>query len=368
MKKFVLNYTLGILPCTVMPRAALSLGAALGLGAGMQALNLGGSFLGAAFNKDAANEALQNQVKATKELMAYQQERYLSPKAQVKNLAEAGLMPSSMFGNTAPVNVGGSMAMPTAPSYGIDVGTQSLSEVAQMLVGAAQARKAGVEVPNIEADTKQKILDNERKAFENDLLSRYGLQKSAAELALAEQNVKLSLAQTDVALQEKAFKEWSTAKEKALSEVSEKQRDILQKELDNKDTELQLRNEESRQRAAASKASAAESYSAANLNKEKVVTERSQQKINDFVASIKENERNFNQASFDVRFRQELAKLDMLEINTMLEGIKANDQAAYTAFQRILFGKTQEGDFKKVVNALENIDNVTYGFKSLGKP
>lgn len=242
MKKFILIKTLGLMPGMAMPREPLSLGAALGLGAGNALLNIGGSFLSSGFNRDAAQEALDRQVNATKALYAWQQKHYLSPKAQLENVAEAGLMPSSLFGNHSPINVGGQMVSPTAPSYGLDVGTQSLGEVAQLLVGAAQAKKAGVEIPNIEEDTRSKVLGNERQEFENMLLQKYGLQKSAAELALAEQNVKLAMAQTDVSVQEKAVKEWTAAKEKAMSEVNEVNRAILQKELDNKDIELNIRN------------------------------------------------------------------------------------------------------------------------------
>lgn len=242
MKKFIMSSTLGLMPGMAMPREPLSLGGALGLGVANGILNLGGSFLGSGFNRDAADYALDRQVNATKALYAWQQKHYLSPKAQLENVAEAGLMPSSQFGNHSPVSVGGQMVSPTAPSYGIDVGTQSLGEVAQLLVGAAQAKKAGVEVPNIEEDTRTKVLNNQRQEFENMLMQKYGLQKSAADLALAEQNVKLALAQTDVSVQDKAVKEWTVAKEKAMSEVNETQRDILRKELANKDIELDIRN------------------------------------------------------------------------------------------------------------------------------
>lgn len=235
---------------------SLTLGAALGLGAGSAAVNLGGSFLGSLFNKGAAEAALEKQVAASKELLDYQMEQYYSPKAQMKHIGQAGLNPVGMFGNTAPVNVGGSMVMPTAPTYGLDVGTQSLSDVASLLVGAAQAKKAGVEIPNIEAETQSKVLGNERQEFENMLLQKYGIQKSAAELALAEQNVKLASASTDVSVQEKALKQWQSAKEKALSEVNERQRDILQKELDNKDIELDIRNRQGEANIVQTKASA----------------------------------------------------------------------------------------------------------------
>lgn len=263
---------------------SLTLGAALGLGAGSAAVNLGGSFLSSLFNKGAAEAALEKQVAASKELLDYQMEKYSSPLAQMKQIGKAGLNPAAMFGNTAPVNVGGSMAMPNAPTYGLDVGTQSLSDVASLLVGAAQAKKAGVEVPNIEADTQSKLLDNDRKDFENTLLHQYGLEKTAAELALAWQNVKLAESSADLNVQRKATESWSTAKEKALSEVSEKQRDILQKELDNKDTQLQLQNELLREQGKTEQSQQAANYAGA-------ANQRSQAEQNEIFNKIYKDKR-----------------------------------------------------------------------------
>lgn len=267
---------------------SLTLGAALGLGAGSAAVNLGGSFLGSLFNKGAAEAALEKQVQASKDLLDYQMEKYSSPLAQMKQIGKAGLNPAAMFGNTAPVNVGGSMAMPNAPTYGIDVGTQSLSDVASLLVGAAQAKKAGADTKVAENAAEGAALDNERKTLENDFMKRYGLQKSAAELALAQQNVKLALASTDVHKQEKALKEWQSAKEKALSECSEKQRDLLQKELDNKDTEIRLRNEKAQEEIKTEQSAQSANYASADSSRASASNFRQQARVNSVLADIQE--------------------------------------------------------------------------------
>ena len=299
---------------------SLTLGAALGLGAGIGA---GGSFLSALFNKKAAEAALDNQVQASKDLLDYQMEKYSSPSAQMKQIGKAGLNPAAMFGNTAPVNVGGSMVMPTAPTYGLDVGTQSLSDVASLLVGAAQAKKAGADTIVAENAAEGAALDNERKTMENDFMKRYGLQKSASELALAEQNVKLAMATTDVREQEKSLKEWETAKEKALSECSDKQRDLLQKELDNKDTEIRLRNEKANQEIKTEKSKQTVNYASAENQRSQASLNASQEKINGFIADIKEIERNFNTATFDTRFKQELGKLSAMELSSLIQSYQA---------------------------------------------
>ena len=327
----------------------LTLAGALGLGAGSAAVNLGGSFLGALFNDSQSAKAVERQIQGAKELMDYEQSNYLSPKAQVKNLGAAGINPAAAFGNTAPVNVGGSFAMPNAQPAMMQVGTQSLSDVAQLLVGAAQAKKAGVEVPNIEEDTQGKVLDNQRKEFENKLLTTYGLRRTAAEVALAEQNVKNAIQTGDNLKIDNSIKEWQSAKEKALSECNEVQRDILKKEFENKDTELQLRNRKSEEEIKTEKSKQTANYASAAASRSSASLNASQVKINEFIAGIKETERNFEQATFDTRFKQELAKLSAIELQNLQTEIHNKDLDAYNAFQRILFGKTQDGDVKNTL-------------------
>lgn len=267
----------------------LTLGAALGIGAGSAAVNLGGSFLGSLFNDNQSAKAVERQIQGAKELMDYEQSNYLSPKAQVKNLGAAGINPAAAFGNTAPVNIGGSSVMPNAQPAMMQVGTQSLSDVASLLVGAAQAKKAGADTGKVVEDTKGVVLDNERKAFENDLMKRFGLQKSAAELALAEQSVKLSQASTDVALQEQSLKKWQAAKEKALSECSENQRDILAKELANKEIELKLRNEKASEEIKTEKSKQSANYASAENSRASASNYRQQARINTVLGDIQES-------------------------------------------------------------------------------
>lgn len=281
---------------------SLSLGAALGLGAGSAAVNLGGSLLGALFNSNQSEKAVARQIQGAKEIMDYEQSNYLSPKAQVKNIGAAGVNPAAAFGNTAPVNVGGSASMPNVQPAMLNVGTQSLSDVASLLVGAAQAKKAGADTNKTVEDTKGVVLDNQRKQFENDLITRYGLQKSAAELALAEQNVKLAQASTDVALQEKSVKEWQAAKEKALSEVNVNQRDLLAKELSNKDTELKLRNEKASEEIKTEKSKQSANYASADNSRASASNYREQTRINGVLADIQE-------ATSSEQINSQLAKL-----------------------------------------------------------
>lgn len=330
----------------------LTLGAALGIGAGASAVNLGGSFLGSLFNKAAAEAALEKQVQASKDLLDYQMEKYSSPLAQMKQIGKAGLNPAAMFGNTAPVNVGGSMAMPNAPTYGLDVGTQSLSDVASLLVGAAQAKKAGVEVPNIEADTQSKLLDNDRKDFENTLLHQYGLEKTSAELALAWQNVKLAESSTDLNVQKKATESWSTAKEKALSEVSEKQRDILQKELDNKDTQLKLQNELLRQQGNTEKSKQSANYASAENQRQQAKTTES---LRPHQLDAVQLENGLKAVDFDVKnATSELSKQEFIErvLNLMSQNRTGKAWTAMFGTSEVYPEDVELGSMYKAANAL----------------
>ena len=224
---------------------------ALGLGSGL--INSIGSYLG-----------MKAQSKEQKELLDYQWRNMFSPHAQVSNWAAEGFNPAAMFGNQSqPANVG-SMPSITAPQFG--VGTMDMSSLASYISAIADAKKKGVEMPNIREDTNTKIIDNDRKQYELELLRKYGDKKEYQALALAEQKVKLAMQQNDLNEQQKAINEYLKAKEAALQVTAEHQRDILKKELDNKDVELKLRNEESKQRAAASKASASASYASADAS------------------------------------------------------------------------------------------------------
>lgn len=256
----------------------LGIAGSLGVSAGTSLLNTIGDLL-------TGSSSQERQLKAQEDYLDYYMGKYGTTKRQVEQVTEAGLNPAAIFGNNAPqvMNPSGGQV---SPLQWQGIGTTSMTDLAQYLAGVAQAKKAGVEIPNVEEDTRSKVLDNARKEFENDLLKRYGLQKSAAELALAEENVRLAAATTDVKKQEKALMEWQAAKEKALSECSEKQRDLLQKELDNKDTAIQLVNE---------------------LEREKIKTEKSQQGYNYAAASNQsasaEQTRIFNKFYKDRRYQ-----------------------------------------------------------------
>lgn len=232
----------------------LSLPSAMGLSAGIDA---GSGLVNSFLNLIGQNSAFEKQVKASKDLFNYQWEKAYSPKAQVNNLAAAGLNPAAAMGNTSPVmSSAGQMTMPSPPNYNFGIGTQSLSDIANLLVGSAQAKKVGVDTKVSENAAEGAALDNERKRMENDFMSRFGLEKSATELAQAYANLENTYSDS-------ALKQVQQAKEKALSEVNEKQRDILSKELDNKDTEIRLRNQKTQEEIKTEKSAQTANYASA---------------------------------------------------------------------------------------------------------
>lgn len=214
--------------------------------------NLGSSILGNELGKENSEKLWR--------------ERY-SPQAQVRNLAAAGINPAVAMGNQSPVLSSGGEISPV-PVSPFGIGTTGLAELGSYLNAAANAKKAGVDTRSAEEDIKLKQIEQSRNQFELQLRQKYGLKQAAQDLALAESNVRLAQLSGDNAEIDKSIKEYTKAKEKALSECQEKQRDILQKELDNKDTELKLSNRVLKTQGDSNIASANASNTQAAVNRE----------------------------------------------------------------------------------------------------
>ena len=166
--------------------------------------------------------------KQARENYKWQYDNFLSPKAQVKALTAAGLNPAAVFGNNAPVLNSGGLSIPANPLGGI--GTSSLSDISNYIMAKSQAKKNGAEVKNLD-------IDAEAKQFELDLNKLFSSPERVANLTVAWKNVRL---QDD----EHNIKEWTAAKEKALSELSGVQRDTAQKVLDNMDIQIKQENKQ----------------------------------------------------------------------------------------------------------------------------
>lgn len=290
---------------------------------GLAGVNAGFSLVGNAIANKNARDNLD-----------YQMERYYSPQAQVRNLAAAGINPAVAFGNQSPVfSGGGTMQMPSNALAGI--GTTSLTDLANYMNAETNAKKAGAEVKNlnIEAQAKQ---------FDLDLAKVFKAPEQFAGLTLAWKNVML-------ADDEHNIKEWQKAKEKALSEVEEKNRDILDKTLNNMDIQLKQENQQraenikltreqqktERTSQSANVASAAASNAAAALS-------GSQKKYQDIVNDIKDSGKTFELESLirDYKSKGKVADAEAEKAITMLNRYKHlndNDKNAAAEYLNYMF-------------------------------
>lgn len=207
------------------------------IGAGMAAGNTALNAIG-----------IGQQTGASKDLMRYQWDNFMSPAAQVREMAKAGLNPAAMFGDGKGAFASPSVAMPSS----IPVQLGGVDTLANYLVAKSQAKKNDV-------DTHLLDIEAQNKQFELDLNRAFASKERVANLLSAYKALQL---QDD----EHSRNEWQIAKEKSLSELTGIQKDTAQKVLDNMDTQIQ---QENRQREAS-----------INLTKEQQKTQKTQQTAN----------------------------------------------------------------------------------------
>ena len=235
--------------------------------------------------------------KTSRENLDYMMSRYYSPQAQVNNLAAAGINPAVAFGNQSPVfSSGGQMQMASNPLAGI--GTTSLSDLANYINAKTNAKKAGVEMRNIDVDTQA-------KKFDLELAKIYKSPEQFAALTLAWKNVMLSDDEHNI-------KVWQKAKEKALSEVEEKNRDILDKTLSNMDIQIKQENKQreeniklTQEKQKTEKTSQSANVASANASNAAANLSRSQKTYQDIVNDIKESGKTFELESLIHKYRSD---------------------------------------------------------------
>ena len=236
----------------------MSLLGALAIAGGISALN--GLM---SYGSSAASTGLS--VDAQKELFDYQWDKAQSPHAQIQNLTHEGINPTAVFGKSPNV-VGGAMPSVAVPPLHFSTGVENMRDITGALSDLANAKKTGVDTKKAEKEVEGQQLTNEAQSLQNKITQEYGMKRAGLDLATAYQGVLLAEKENDIKAKEKALKDWEVAKEKALSEATEANRDILRKELDNKDKEIELRNKESEARAESSRASAEASRASASLS------------------------------------------------------------------------------------------------------
>lgn len=288
---------------------------------GASLISLGGGLLNNLFQ----SESMNKQVDAQKDLMKYQWDNFSSPSAQAKGYAAAGFNPATALGNGNISSFSPSAPSVTPPQF--STGIENLSQLGSFMKSVADAKKAGVDTKLSEQEIRNKQVQQKRDEFELDLRKTFGKSESVLNLANAYQQVLLAQDSHDLNLIEKALKDWQKAKEKALSELSEHERDIAAKRLANTDTELKLQNEESRARANASNASAEASRTQADVNREN-------RRLQSALADIEESGKSDKIASLISQYKKDgaISDADAKEAELRLSRLKDIEDKRSTRF------------------------------------
>lgn len=283
--------------------------------------------------------------KQARENYKWQYDNFLSPKAQVKSLTAAGLNPAAAFGNNAPVLNSGGLSIPANPFGGI--GTSSLSDISNYIMAKSQAKKNGAEVKNLD-------IDAEAKQFELDLNKLFSSPERVANLTAAWKNVRL---QDD----EHNIKEWTVAKEKALSELSGVQRDTAQKVLDNMDIQIKLENKQreedirlTQEKQKTEKTSQSANVASANASNASASVSRENRRLQAALADIEEagKTEKINSLIAEYKKNGNLSVADAKEAAIRLSRLESVEDKRTTTF------------FREVDNYLEWLKNKVSIFKT----
>lgn len=240
------------------------------------------SFLGD-LGLSAANGVLSvvgNQIASSsaRKNLDYQMEKYYSPKAQVNNLAAAGINPAVAFGNQSPTfSGGGQLQMPQNPLSGI--GTTSLTDLANYMNAKANAKKSGAETRNLD-------IDAQAKQFELDLSKYFSAPEKIAALTLAWKNVMLTNDEHNI-------NEWKQETEKALSQLKGYERDSAKKLLENMDIQIQQENTQRSENIKLTKEKQKTEVTQQSANRASAVASESQAQLNEHQQQLVDFQRDF---------------------------------------------------------------------------
>lgn len=233
---------------------SITLGGAAALLGGQTLLNSVGSWLG-----------MNHQADKEMDMWREQWQTAYSPKAQVQNLAAAGINPAVAFGQNAPViNSAPSTPAVAAPQYGV----QDLGVMGSLIQSLAQSKVFGAEEDKIRHETEKILSEVEANKLMNDITRKYGLQTAAAELAKTAQQTVLLASQDDLVKAEKSLTDFKSLTEQVLAAYHGKQRDLLEKDLETYYIRLQGNLAEQKSRIEANKASANQANTQASVNRE----------------------------------------------------------------------------------------------------
>lgn len=201
-------------------------------------MGIGQSIIGNAMNRS----NMDKQVRQSKELMNYQWDNFMSPRAQAKSYADAGLNPAVIFGQGGQGAVSApSASMPSSSHVPVDL-TGGMDSIANYLLSVSQAKKAGMDTKLSEQDIKNKQVQQQRDEFQFELEKEFGKHDWIAKIANEYMKLILSSDQSDLNEQEKALNELRLVVADIEKGMKSDEAKILRQRLDNNPTVIALEN------------------------------------------------------------------------------------------------------------------------------
>ena len=238
----------------------------------------------------------------------YQWDRYYSPRAQVNNLAEAGINPAVAFGNQSPVmTTGGQLTMPDAPALGL--GTTALAEIGQYINAKATAAKTERETGKVDAETKKLLSELDAQNLQNDLVRQFGNQKWTYDVAQAYENVLLARKTNDIKEQEKAINEYHKVTSYLESNLKGSELQMVKKRLANLDTEIELSNKLQTEKIATEKSAQTSNYASAKASSAQASFSEHQQTLIDYQSEFQNMVNQVKRSNLSSETLTELKKI-----------------------------------------------------------
>jgi hypothetical protein len=263
------------------------------------------------------------QSKIGKENADWQWNRYYSPRAQVNNLADAGINPAVAFGNQSPVMTsGGQMTMPDMPGLGI--GTTSLAEIGSYLNAKASAAKAEKETGKVDAETQMVLSELDAQRLQNELVRQFGQKKWTYDVALAYENVLLARKSNDIKEQEKAMNEYHKVTSYLESQLKGSELTAFKKRLDNLDTEIQLSNKLQTEKISTEKSAQSSNYASARASNTQANVNEQETRLRRALADIEESGSTFKLESLIRQYKRDnaISDADKKEAEVKLQRLK----------------------------------------------
>lgn len=305
----------------------------------------------------------------TSERLATQQ--FNSPAEQAKRLRAVGINPAVYFSGSGPSAVASSPQSSSPSSSSVPSPAQAsfsgavspvVANIPQLMTGAGDMIRAltdanvgqhsislidaNVEKALSEVYTNQQIA--QAKELENQLNRAnlpHNIRKAILEVSALAAQIGLTHNESEKAKAQKRLIELQTKTESKIADL--KGTEALTAALYLKKAprlwESEIRSNEA----------------GASLNTERINTERSVQRLNSFKSDIAEIQRNFDTSTFEARFKAAINKLDESEFDLVMKRLEAKDKDAYTTVQRILLGKSVDGQgsrLKKLSEILHDAD------------